>query len=201
MSFHTVVPTRWSQNAIFFRTFLGACFTWSSDWHLIMLRLIRVCNENVSFEQAPVLETGVIAHRHSKKLIYPQSALTRWVSSTTLFWRVLEQIKLSFFVFFSFIFKRPSLVSHRRKFMRFYVLHTLVRDSYIYLITLFYCILDYFQLIRRANCNGKWITPSTLFVDKWDVFVLLGGWICWTKWALTNCLFNRVGLKHKLGYI
>jgi len=41
-----------------------------------MLRLIRVHNENVSFEQAAVLEMGVIAQRHSKKLIYPQSALT-----------------------------------------------------------------------------------------------------------------------------
>ncbi len=62
--------------------FLGACFTWSSNWHLIMLRLIRVRNENMSFEQAAVLEMGVIAHRHSTKLIYPQSALARWVPST-----------------------------------------------------------------------------------------------------------------------
>lgn len=116
------------------KIFLRACFTWSSNWHLIMLRLIRVRNENVSFEQAAVLEMGVIAHRHSKKLIYPQSALTAWVPSTTLFWKVLKQIKLSLFFLSAFIFKRPSLASLRHNFLRFF---SFFSHLFVYL---FYCI-------------------------------------------------------------
>lgn len=149
------------------KIFLEACFTWSSNWHLIMLRLIRVRNENVSFEQAAVLEMGVIAHRHSKKLIYPQSALTRWVPSITLFWKVLKQIKLSLFFLFAFIFKRPSLASLQHNFMRFYIFsHTC---SYIYLIILFYCILVYFSWFD-AQTHGKRMRPQARHL--------------WTNWAV-----------------
>lgn len=145
------------------KIFLGACFTWSSNWHLIMLRLIRVRNENVSFEQTAVLEMGVIAHRHSKKLIYPQSALTPWVPSTTLFWKVLKQIKLSLFFLFAFIFKRPSPASLRHNFLRFYIFsHTC---SYVCFIV----FLVYFSWFD-AQTHGKWMKPQADYL--------------WTNWAV-----------------
>lgn len=129
-----------------------------------MLILIRVRNENVSFEQAAVLEMGVIAHRHSKKLIYPQSALTAWVPSTTLFWKVLKQIKLSLFFLFAFIFKRPSLASLRHNFLRFF---SLFSHLFVYL---FYCIfLVYFSWFD-AQIHGKWTRPQADYL--------------WTNWAV-----------------
>lgn len=138
------------------KIFLGACFTWSSNWHLIMLRLIRVRNENVSFEQTAVLEMGVIAHRHSKKLIYPQSALTPWVPSTTLFWKVLKQIKLSLFFLFAFIFKRPSPASLRHNFLRFYIFLSLVR---MFVLLYFWSILV--DLTHKHMAN-EWDPKQTI---------------------------------------